>query len=420
MRLLLITNRYPLDADDCASPFVPHFAAALAGCGIHVDVLTPEYTVAAGKVPSGQPCNEDCEPGNLHETQPSVDVSRFASGSTVPVGSWNLLNPMSWVRLLRFMKHGRLAGEHLCRTHRYDHILALWALPSGHFAQTLSRKFAVPYSVWCLGSDIYTWAQRRIIGGRIASILRGASVVFGDGEDLCGRIRGWLGIDAKFLPSFRPLDGSEGSHPPAPTEAPRYLYLGRLHSNKGIFELLTAFAHVRMALPLATLQYVGDGPGKEELEDQAEGFRFYDRKDPDAGSVHIRGALSHTGVVRALKDCDIVVIPTRSDSVPLVFTEAVQAMRPVIGSDVGDLGTLIRRYRVGHVVQSIDDSALASAMVAAAHRPIFDPEGRSELLERFDPAQAASAFCQQAMPEFAPRTHSKKPEDRAKMVPVTT
>ena len=43
MRLLLITNRYPVNADDPASPFVPHFVNALRGEGVYVDVLTPDY-----------------------------------------------------------------------------------------------------------------------------------------------------------------------------------------------------------------------------------------------------------------------------------------------------------------------------------------------------------------------------------------
>ena len=43
MRVLIITNRYPAGADDTASPFVPHFVAALQARGVIVDVLTPNY-----------------------------------------------------------------------------------------------------------------------------------------------------------------------------------------------------------------------------------------------------------------------------------------------------------------------------------------------------------------------------------------
>ena len=54
MRLLLISNRYPTDADDAASPFVPHFVAALQKCGVVVDVLTPGYIRSVGRERGGE------------------------------------------------------------------------------------------------------------------------------------------------------------------------------------------------------------------------------------------------------------------------------------------------------------------------------------------------------------------------------
>jgi len=453
MRLLLISNRYPEDADDPASPFVPHFVNALISCGVQVDVLTPSYARELGhgqgwsqgniERMTGQECpghptqisqwgGHSCPPTGTAAEQPFQDslltrpndtaqmlsVHRFETGATVPVGSWNLLNPQSWIQLRRFLRNGERLGKHLCAHHTYDHILALWALPSGHFAQMLSRRFHIPYSVWCLGSDIYTWAKRPLIRGRIAGILTGASHVFADGEDLCRRIRSWLEIDAIFLPSFRPLDGLDGFEPPPPTESPRFLYLGRLHRDKGIFELLMAFAHVRMALPHATLRYVGDGPEKRKLETLAAEMHLLRPDDLEASSVLVGGAVSHEGVVRALHECDWAVIPTRSDSIPLVFTEAVQAMRPVIGTDVGDLGAVIRRYRLGHVSPSAQSRDLARTMIRAAHDPVFDLRGRAELLQLFDPRRAAEIFCDRAFPATDRRVPSRLAKDLTEMIPA--
>lgn len=407
MRLLLITNRYPVDADDSASPFVPHYVKAVTAHGVEIDVLTPSYA----------PSNRSPSDGSRFSTNdpaPGVRVFRFATGATTPVGSWNLVDPRSWLRLAQFIRNGQKVGERLCSQNAYDHVLALWALPSGHFAQNLSRRFRIPYSVWCLGSDIYTWATRPIIRSRIASVLSGASHVFGDGEDLCGRINAWLGINATFLPSFRPLDGLDSLTPPHPTESPRYLYLGRLHHDKGIFELLTAFANVRMAFPHAVLRYVGDGPGRGRLAAMAADMHLR-HEDVMTGGVFIDGPASGQGVIRALLDCDIVMIPTRSDSIPLVFTEAVQAMRPVIGTDVGDLGTLIKRFGVGRLCPSAQSRDLARAMILAAHDPIFELRGRTELLQLFNPQRAAGIFCDHAFPSAGHPTLSTPVEQVAIM-----
>lgn len=376
-RLLVITNRYPCDADDPASPFVPHFVDGLSRCGLDVDLLTPRYT-------HRPPCRE---PEFIH---------RFETGASSPVGSWNLASPASWIRLRKFVTAGHELGQLLCRAKRYDHILALWALPSGEFARRLSREFGTPYSVWCLGSDIYAWARRPVIKGQIAQVLRGATHVLGDGDDLCGRVRNWLGIDCNFLPSFRPMKGSLPDRAPNASRAPRYLYLGRIHRAKGTDELLDAFAQVSVKCPGATLRFVGDGPDLERLREKSSRLGLN-------RSVSFSGVVGSDEILAAYTECDFVVIPTKSDSLPLVFSEAVQACRPVIGTDVGDLGAFIRRFHVGIVCGSADPGLLSAAMQQMAEQPVFSMEGRARLLNLLDPNTAAMAFCRRAFgADFAP------------------
>jgi glycosyltransferase involved in cell wall biosynthesis len=388
MRLLMITNRYPVNADDPASPFVPHFAGALHEHGVHVDVLTPDY--------------RDASNVGEEDTRAGVSVYRFATGATLPVGSWNFVSPGAWFRLGAFLRNGRELGESLCRQNSYDHILALWALPSGQFARAFSSQFSIPYSVWCLGSDIYVWAQRPFVSRRIASVLRGAAAVFGDGEDLCGQITAWLRIKVDFMPSFRPLPELGIIEPPRPTEAPQYLCLGRLHPAKGVFDLLKAFLEVKVILPQARLRYVGGGPAEEELRSEADRLGL-------SGAVEIAGTVGAKTVNQLLKESDCVVIPSHSDSIPLVFTEAVQAMRPVVGTDVGDLGTFIRRYKVGVVSPSTHRGDLALAMVRAAREPVFNLRGRDAMLNVFNPYNAAGQFCECVFGRTAmsklPKTH---------------
>lgn len=387
-RVLVITNRYPCDADDPASPFVPHFVDALSSCGVRVDVLTPRYT--------HRPVCE--EPEFVH---------RFHTGASSPVGSWNLASPASWVRLRNFVTAGHELGRELCQANRYDHILALWALPSGEFAYRLSREFKIPYSTWCLGSDIYSWARRPIIKGQIARVLKASSHVFADGDDLCERVRNWLGISCRFMPSFRPLEGSLPNDVPLPNRAPRFLYLGRIHPAKGTGELLEAFAQVNQKLPGATLRFVGDGPALVSLRRQSQ-------NSGTGNAVTFVGPVGKGEILAAYRDCDFVVIPTKSDSLPLVFSEAVQARRPVIGTAVGDLGSFIRRFHLGIVCDSADPALLSAAMLQMADQPVFSAEGRERLLKLLDPRAAAVTFCRSAfgvnftpVESAASRDHSK-------------
>ncbi|MBL7184375.1 MAG: glycosyltransferase [Anaerolineae bacterium] len=63
-----------------------------------------------------------------------------------------------------------------------------------------------------------------------------------------------------------------------------------------------------------------------------------------------------------MKACDALVIPSHIESIPILFSDAMQVGIPVVATDVGDLGQLVRQYGVGVVVDPEDPEALAGAM----------------------------------------------------------
>jgi glycosyltransferase involved in cell wall biosynthesis len=59
---------------------------------------------------------------------------------------------------------------------------------------------------------------------------------------------------------------------------------------------------------------------------------------------------------------DWLVIPSRIESIPLVFVDALQMRLPIISTAVGDLGSLVEKYGVGFAVEPENPIALAAAM----------------------------------------------------------
>ena len=59
---------------------------------------------------------------------------------------------------------------------------------------------------------------------------------------------------------------------------------------------------------------------------------------------------------------DCVVIPSRSESIPLVFSEALKFNKELIVTDVGDMGMLGRQYGVAWVIPPEDLMALKEIM----------------------------------------------------------
>ncbi len=362
MKLGIITNRYPASPEDSASPFVKDFIEAVRERGITVSVFTPEYIV-------DKPDNDP-------------EVFRFPwYGSAVPIGSLDYRNPMNWLKLVNFLYCGRKAAMPFVVTYDVDYLLALWALPSGYFARYISQRVGIPYSVWCLGSDVYKWSERPLFGYTTRQVLLGADHLFGDGFDLCQKVEELSGRECRFLPSARRRE--KRSVLPK-TNYNRFFYLGRLEREKGLDDLLLAFSYVVKKKP-AVLEIAGWGSLAKELPRRIAELKLDDE-------ISYLGKVSEQEAAMYLRRASCVLIPSHSDSIPLVLTEAVASGTPVIAADVGDLGYLVRKFNLGKVVPPRDPKNLAEAMFAfMQERRNYDPAS-SGLLDLMDVNRAANEF----------------------------
>lgn len=368
MNILLITNRYPRDDHDSASPFVPDFVRALTAQGARVIVSTPQY--------GPRPEQEDGE------------VYRFRFDTTLdetPIGSWNIFSPRTWPKIHRFVSAGEKAVDDLVETFPVDHILALWALPSGWFARHVARKRDIPYSVWCLGSDINSWARRPLFGRITRGVLRKADHVFADGFTLAKAARKLSGRPCRFLPSFRRLPADPLSTGAKTMPRPYFLYAGRMHRSKGVYDVLAGYNQAGLAGMGFDLVFVGDGPESDRLQ-------LLLRDHALSEHVRILGRLPGKTLLDYYRDARAVVIPSRADSLPLVFSEAIQCGTPVVVYDTGDLGHFVRRFNLGAVVATGDVISLAQALIDVSVQEKTNLPGARAALEMLNPRRAARKF----------------------------
>lgn len=136
-------------------------------------------------------------------------------------------------------------------------------------------------------------------------------------------------------------------------ESPTVVCVGRLAEQKGQDLLLAAWPAVRAAVPTARLVLVGDGPERAALERSAP------------GGVSFAGIQSD--VDTWLAAADVVALPSRWESTPLVSLEAMAAGRPVVASDVD--GVRATFGGTGAIVPIGDVPALAGAIAALLRDP---------------------------------------------------
>lgn len=368
-RIALVSTSYPDEkpGSEAAGSFVEDFAKALS-------TEIPVTVIAPGRNDS------ECDEGR-------VRVRRFAVPMT-PLSLLNPANPLHWTRISSTLTAGRRALEAVLDAEDIDHVLALWALPSGWWAQAAARRHGIGYSTWALGSDIWSLGRIPVVRGVLRRVLDRAEGRYADGLQLCADVERLCGKPCAFLPSSRRLH-VERIEPIASAPPYKLAFLGRWHPNKGVDLLLEALEGLSDEdwSRIAEVRVFGGGP----LEDQvhASGRRLAESGRP----VSIGGFLAKDDAARLLGWADYLVLPSRIESIPVIYSDALQVGTPLIATPVGDLPRLFERNETGLLARD----ASAASLLAAIRAAVSDDASRfAESLETaragFDVSAAVRQF----------------------------
>jgi glycosyltransferase involved in cell wall biosynthesis len=174
---------------------------------------------------------------------------------------------------------------------------------------------------------------------------------------------------------------SEYSVEPLP-ETPVVTFLGRLDRQKGIYELIEAFALARRRDPRLVLKVAGRGED-EEVERRCVAAGLAVGQD-----VELLGAVPHGEIRELLAASSLLCLPSHGEPFGMVLLEAMASGRALIASAVGGPREIVTDGAGGRLVPPGDIGALADAIVElAADRNRLRAIGefnRAEAERRFD------------------------------------
>ncbi len=157
------------------------------------------------------------------------------------------------------------------------------------------------------------------------------------------------------------------------------LYVGVLYRLKGVHFLIRALSRVRLRHPEVSLNIIGDGPYRSELENLV--------KELNLGGVKFFGQLPSDEVVKRMRDCSVLVLPSLSEGLGRVLIEAAAVGKPVVGSRVGGIPEVIEDGQTGFLFPPGDVSALACKLEWVFDHPkqakLMGERGRKLVEERF-------------------------------------
>lgn len=154
-----------------------------------------------------------------------------------------------------------------------------------------------------------------------------------------------------------------------------FISTGRLVTDKGIGELVEAFAGVIKKYPKATLAIVGDGPERTKFKEQAKnipGVTFYGHQE---------------NPLEYLAKSKIFILPTYHEAFGVAVVEACMEQKPIIASNIGGIPEIITHNKSGLLIPIKDTDALYDAMIELYENPSLQKKlatnARKTYLEKF-------------------------------------
>jgi glycosyltransferase involved in cell wall biosynthesis len=151
----------------------------------------------------------------------------------------------------------------------------------------------------------------------------------------------------------------------------RLLFVGRLAGEKGLPYLLRAVTLLlRRGVPVS-LDIVGQGPARQELEGLIETLDLGD-------TVHLHGFVPRgVQLDRFYRAADLFVLPSLEDMQPKVLLEAMANCLPVVASRVGGIPTHVHHEQTGLLFAPRN----VEEMCGSIQRVIEDPALRRRLIQ---------------------------------------
>ncbi len=248
----------------------------------------------------------------------------------------------------------------------------------------------------------------RLVGEIEESLLRRAAFIAANSEATVLALSKVYGISQsntaiQVIPhGIEPVD--EQAVRPFPLTNPpsqlTVLYVGRLEKRKGILDLFAAIPDVLRRFPNVRFIIAGADNSQSDgfLHKTGLNYQAYFQKHyrECTSQVSFPGQVDEQRLHSLYQTCDLFVAPSLYESFGLIYLEAMNYAKPVIGCRAGGIPEVVEDGATGRLVDPQTPKQLAEAIVALLQSPRLLYEygiaGRQRLLDRFTHIHMARGF----------------------------
>lgn len=259
---------------------------------------------------------------------------------------------------------------------KFDVIHAHTAYLDGNAALAISKRYKVPYLITEHTGPFTVLTEKPIVKQKTLNAIKRANRVLAVSDSLAAEIKSYFADESLVkhigvlyngvsTDRFKPSDLNDKKT----QDNLRIMYIGYLEEVKDPLNLIKAFQKVHMEFPYAVLKIVGDGSLRDAVVKMVKelGIDSY---------VEILGLQSREKVAELIRDeCDIFVLPSRSETFGVVIIEALASGKPVVATKCGGPESILIESYLGELCEKEDSDALAEAIIKVSRdHDKYDPK----------------------------------------------
>jgi glycosyltransferase involved in cell wall biosynthesis len=255
---------------------------------------------------------------------------------------------------------------------RPDALLVPWLFPDAAGVNRCAALAGIPMVAVAQGSDVHRYLQMPLRRRAILRLAERAHIVTRS-EDLRQRLvaagaeagRVTAVYNGVHTDTFRPGDKRAACIAlKLPVEGRTAVFVGNFLPVKGLDLLISAAALVKAKLDQPFhLVLIGSGPLESDLVSVAE------RSGLGDGLV-LAGRKSPEEVAQFMRAADVVCLSSHNEGVPNVVLEALASGRPLVSTDVGGIGEIMRPLTgAGILVAGRSPDQYAQALISVLQEP---------------------------------------------------
>lgn len=266
---------------------------------------------------------------------------------------------------------------------KYDIIHAHYIFPSGLLALIFKKVFRSKVVITSHGGDINQMPNKgKVIYQLTKKILQKADAIIAVGEELQAQMIQNFHVPEEKLTVlnmgvnrniFTPkISKEKKEHFNLSNKNFYLLFVGNLIREKGVLDLLEAYALLKRKYPFIKLHLIG-ATIDEAFNDQLE--KVIEEKQ--LGGVTFHSPMGQEQLAQWMHAADAFVLPSHMEGFGLVALEAMSTHTPVIGTNVGGLKYLLKDG-AGVLVEKENPKALAEGI----EQVLIDEKLRQDLIHK--------------------------------------